>query len=329
MTNNAATSSTASVVIAAHTFQRCEGLTKAVASALSQRPEPYEVVVVVDNNPDLYEWVRKQLPEVVAVDHRGAGGASATRNSGARVATGSILAFLDDDAVAQPDWLGNLTAPLARRDVVGVGGYVEPLWLGRMPRWMPEEFMWVVGASYRGMPRTAAPIRNVWSENMAVTRADFLEIGGFREGFGKTGLEPRGGEDTDFCIRLAISMDGGTWWYEPSARVGHSVPPGRTTLRFFVVRCYNEGQTKADMAALLKSPNGLQDEWQHAFRTLPAGIGRELWRALVSQEFAAAQRASAIWVGLCAAGLGYMARQTRRWASQLALRDTPEANVSR
>jgi glycosyltransferase involved in cell wall biosynthesis len=300
------------VIIAAHTFQRCESLTQAVASAIDQSPPPYEVIVVVDNNPDLHEWVSKQLPDVVAVDHRGPRGASATRNTGARAAGGSVLAFLDDDAVARPGWLRNLTAPLARPDVVGVGGYVEPVWLGRVPRWMPEEFLWVVGASYRGMPRTAGPIRNVWSENMAVARADFLEIGGFREGFGKTGLEPRGGEDTDFCIRLATATQGGIWWYEPSAQVGHSVPPGRSTLRFFVVRCYNEGQTKADMAAMLGPHKGLEDERRHVAKTLPEGIGRELRQAVVRQELMAAQRASAIGVGLCAAGLGYLVRRARR-----------------
>lgn len=187
MIDSVAAPPSASVIIAAHTFQRCEGLTQAVASAMEQQPEPYEVVVVVDNNPDLYAWVRTQLPDVVAVDHRGPRGASATRNSGARVAQGEILAFLDDDAVARQGWLRNLIAPLARPDVVGVGGYVEPVWLGPIPHWMPAEFLWVVGASYRGMPATAGPIRNVWSENMAVTRADFLKIGGFREGFGKAG----------------------------------------------------------------------------------------------------------------------------------------------
>lgn len=315
MSENGATSPTTSVVIAAHTFERCEGLTQAVASAIDQRPQPYEVVVVVDNNPDLHEWVSKQFPDVVPVDHYGPRGASATRNSGARAACGSVLAFLDDDAVARPDWLRNLTAPLARPDVVGVGGYVEPVWLGRVPRWMPEEFLWVVGASYRGMPRTAGPIRNVWSENMAVARADFLKISGFREGFGKTGLEPRGGEDTDFCIRLATAMQGGVWWYEPSAQVGHSVPPGRSTLRFFVVRCFNEGQTKADMATMLGPHEGLQDERRHATKTLPEGIGRELRHAVVRQELAAAQRASAIGIGLCAASLGYVVRRIQRRAA--------------
>ena len=312
MTDSAATSSTASVVIAAHTFQRCEDLTRAVASALDQQPQPHEVIVAVDNNPDLYEWVCNQLPDVTAVDHRGARGASGTRNSGARAASGSILAFLDDDAVARPNWLQNLTAPLVRPDVVGVGGYVEPVWSERVPKWMPEEFLWVVGASYRGMPRTAAPIRNVWSENMAVARNDFIKIGGFREGFGKTGLEPRGGEDTDFCIRLADASEGGIWWYEPSARIGHTVPQGRSTLRFFIVRCYNEGQTKADMAALLGAQRGLEDERRHAIKTLPSGISRELWHAVANQEFAAAERASAIGVGLCATSLGYVVRRAQR-----------------
>jgi glycosyltransferase involved in cell wall biosynthesis len=327
MKDSAATSSSASVVIAAHTFQRSEDLIQAAASALGQQPRPHEVVVVVDNNPELYEWVRNRLPDVVAVDHRGARGASATRNSGSRAASGEILAFLDDDAVARPDWLLNLTAPLARPDVVGVGGYVEPVWLGRIPGWMPEEFLWVVGASYRGMPRTAAPIRNVWSENMAVARADFLKIGGFREGFGKTGLEPRGGEDTDFCIRLSAATEGGIWWYEPSARIGHSVPPGRSTLRFFVVRCYNEGQTKADMAALLGPQEGLEDERRHVIKTLPKGIRRELWHAVASQELAAAERASAIGVGLCAASLGYVIRRARRpiraWSTAASASSTP------
>jgi glycosyltransferase involved in cell wall biosynthesis len=311
MTDSAARSVTTSVVIAAHTFRRCKHLTEAVTSAFSQEPRPHEVIVSVDNNPDLHEWVCKQLPDVAAVDHRGAKGASATRNSGVRTASGSVLAFLDDDAVARPNWLKNLTAPLARPEVVGVGGHVEPVWLGQVPKWMPEEFLWVVGATYRGMPRTAAPVRNVWSENMAVARDDFWKIDGFREGFGKTGLESPAGEDTDFCIRLSAATGGGVWWYEPSARIGHIVPPSRGTRRFFVQRCYNEGQGKAVLTALLGSDEGLRDERRHATKTLPQGFRREL-RQVVGGEFVAAQRASAMAVGLGAASLGYMVRRARR-----------------
>lgn len=308
MTVDQGMASATSVVIASHSLRRSRTTAEAVASVADQHP--YEVVVAVDNNADLYEWVRKQLTDVVPVHNQGIPGASATRNAGASAAGGKLVAFLDDDAVARPGWLENLTAPLVRPDVIGVGGRVEPVWLGRAPAWMPEEFLWVVGASYRGLPPAAAPVRNVWSENMAVARTDFWSVGGFREGFGKTGQRSQP-EDTDFCIRLAAELEGRAWWYEPSARVGHSVPPDRGTLRFFVQRCYNEGQGKAEMAMLLGPQERLRDERRHASRTLPEGIRRELWQAVEARELAAAQRAMAIGVGLVAAGLGYLLRQTR------------------
>ena len=58
------------------------------------------------------------------------------------------------------------------------------------------------------------------------------------------------------------------------------------------------------MAALLGPQKGLEDERRHAMKVLPNGIRRELWHAVASQELAAAERASAIGVGLCASRLG-------------------------
>jgi hypothetical protein len=89
------------------------------------------------------------------------------------------------------------------------------------------------------------------------------------------------------------------------------VPPHRGTLRYFVRRCYSEGQGKAELAALLGRDEGLRDERRHASRTLPQGICRELRQAVLGREVGAAQRASAICVGLTAAGLGYLVRRGR------------------
>jgi hypothetical protein len=175
---------------------------------------------------------------------------------------------------------------------------------------MPGEFLWVVGASYRGLPEIAGPVRNVWSGNMVVARSDFRAVGGFREDFGKTD-HASSPEDTDFCIRLASVLDRGSWWYEPSARAGHKVPPDRCTLRFFLWRCRNEGQGKAELSMLVGPEEGLRDERRHALRTLPAGIGRELRAAVTNREVNAVRRAAAIGVGFGATSLGYAGRRAR------------------
>ena len=62
------------------------------------------------------------------------------RNSGVTVAQGAVIAFLDDDAIAETNWLEHLAACYTDPHVLGVGGKIEPLWLVTRPAWLPEEF---------------------------------------------------------------------------------------------------------------------------------------------------------------------------------------------
>jgi glucosyl-dolichyl phosphate glucuronosyltransferase len=295
------TSPAVSVVIPCHSEERWTCLMEAITSARTQRLVPAQVVVVVDHNPRLYDRIRRELPDVTVLENRYAKGVSGNRNTGAFHTTTELIAFLDDDAVADPEWLGRLIAPFADPDVVGTGGRISPRWLRARPTWFPDEFLWAVGGSYTGMPTTTAPIRNVWSASMAVRRERFLAVGGFRTGFGKDGNVNRP-EDTELCLRM--SRGGGRWMYVPGASIRHRVPASASTFGFFLRRCYAEGRGKVQMAGLADGTDSLGSERDYLRRTLPRALVRELGDAGRGRGMVHALRAGAVVAGVAAAGVG-------------------------
>jgi hypothetical protein len=217
------------------------------------------------------------------------------------------VAFLDGDIKAGPQWLAQLVAPFDDPSVVGTGGAIAAAWHRSQPRWMPDELLWAVGASYTGMPVGTAPVRNVWSASMAVRRDVFTEVRGFREGFGKLGGRNRP-EDTDLCLRMGAA--GGRWMYVPEAVVHHHVPAERATFRFLLRRCYAEGRGKVQMARLLDGSSSLGAERSYLTRTLPRALLRDV-RGTVRPRDAGppargihAARAATIVVAVTAAAVG-------------------------
>jgi cellulose synthase/poly-beta-1,6-N-acetylglucosamine synthase-like glycosyltransferase len=270
---NSTTPPQVSIVIPCHSERGWDTLVGAVGSALAQQPAPAEVVVVVDHNPGLFERARRHFSGVTVLENRLEQGASGTRNTGAWHTTTPLVAFLDGDITAGPQWLAQLVAPFDDPSVVGTGGAITAVWEQSRPRWMPDELLWAVGASYSGMPTTTAPVRNVWSGSMAVRREVFAAVGGFREGFGKIGSRNRP-EDTDLCLRMGRGH--GRWMYVPGAVVEHDVPAERSTFRFLIRRCYAEGRGKVQMARLLPGPSSLGAERSYVTRTLPRAMLRGL-----------------------------------------------------
>jgi glucosyl-dolichyl phosphate glucuronosyltransferase len=299
----------ASVVIACHTDERFCQLLEAIHSAQEQEPAPHEVIIAVDHNPTLSDRLRTEVDGIEVVDHQGDRGASGTRNAGAALARSPYLVFLDDDVRAHPGWLAALLAPFEDPSVIGTGGMTMAAWQGPRPSWFPDEFGWVVGASHAGLPTEQAPVRNVWSENMAVRKQAFDAVGGFRSGFGKVGHTSRP-EDTDFCIRVGASARDSSWIYAPAAVVDHTVPAQRSTFRFFLRRCYWEGAGKIELSAQLGDERDLGDERSYLTRTLPRAFVRDL----VSGQF---RRAMAIVAGVMLAAAGGAVSLTRTGAARL------------
>lgn len=135
-----------SVIICAYTDVRWDDLVAAIASLQRQTCPSREIIVVSDHNPALLARAHKLLPDVTAVVNSAMPGASGSRNTGVSVARGAVVAFIDDDAVAAPDWLEQLAARYEDPLVLGVGGSIEPLWVETQPSWFPMEFGWVVGS---------------------------------------------------------------------------------------------------------------------------------------------------------------------------------------
>lgn len=307
-----------SVVICAYTERRWDNLVTAVESAKKQTLPPKEILVVIDRNPALLARVTEQLSGIIAIENTQAKGASGSRNTGAKVAQGTILAFLDDDAIAQADWIHNLLAAYSAPDIVGVGGKIDPLWGGICPFWFPAEFNWVVGCSYKGMPTKNTSVRNVIGANMSVRRDVLLSVGGFRESFGNTkGLtsahptakwfrHQAGGEETELCIRVTRYYPASVWLYTTSAVVQHHVPTQRARLAYFLWRCYDEGLGKARLVSLYNRQTGLAAERDYTLKILPGGVAQGLLTTLLRFEVNGAFRAGAIVLGFTVTTIGYL-----------------------
>ncbi|CAN5342430.1 hypothetical protein BH11ACT7_BH11ACT7_16250 [soil metagenome] len=297
-----------SVVIACYSVERFDSIEAALTSVGKQSVEPSRVVLAVDNNPALAKLATQRFDGITVVSSTAGYGASATRNAGVEVVDTEFTAFLDDDETADPDWLRELLAPFRDPAVVGTGGKYSPVWEGGKPTWFPDDFAWVIGGAYDGMPTTTTRVRNVWSGNMAVRTAAFRAVGGFRADFGKHQAvsEP---EDTDLCIRMAAG--GGHWMYVPSAVILHQVPRSRASFRFFATRCLSEGRGKAAMRDRLGSNSAIDTERDYVKRSAVKAL-----RNVVSFEPQRTRQGAAALTGLDYAGVGFTSVLLRRRAAK-------------
>ncbi|MEU0336093.1 glycosyltransferase family 2 protein [Streptomyces sp. NPDC006193] len=298
-----------SVVICAYTEERWEDVLAAVSSVRAQSYPALETLLVVDHNPALTDRLAREYERtdgVRVLPNAGPRGLSAGRNTGIAAARGEVIAFLDDDAVAERDWLRRFAEGYADPRVVAVGGRTEPVWAsGRRPAWFPEEFDWVVGCTYRGLPPGRVRVRNVLGGNASFRRTAFEAAGGFATGIGRDGdRRPLGCEETELCIRLARALPGAVLIVDDRAVIHHRVPAPRERFAYFRTRTYAEGLSKALVARSVGADKGLESERRYATRVLPAGVARGVRDALLGRP-GGAGRAGAIVAGLLGAAGGY------------------------
>jgi glycosyltransferase involved in cell wall biosynthesis len=212
----------ASVIIPCRNGERIVG--EAVRSALAQSEAPLEVIVVDDASTDgTSEAGRAAGARVIrAPERRNAGGA---RNLGIEAASGNVLAFLDADVAAPPDWLARVRSAFERNpDAVAVGGSVRngrPGLFGDLDLYLNHS-EWIGGsASFKGL----IPTLGVAYRRDAVGPVRFVE----------TNL----GEDASFGAEVLAR--GGKLWYDPAIVMTHRHE--RLDAETFRERQFNAGRT--------------------------------------------------------------------------------------
>jgi glycosyltransferase involved in cell wall biosynthesis/GT2 family glycosyltransferase len=300
-----------SVLICAYTLDRLNVLSQAIDSVRAQSHPAHEIVLTIDHSPELLAEAQRRWPDIELLENHEEQGLSGARNSGVAACSGDVVAFLDDDAIAAPDWLERLADAYGDPSVLGAGGTVRPAWVEGKPAWFPPEFDWVVGCTHSGMPRQRQAVRNLVGANMSLRREVLVELGGFRHELGRVGTIPAGCEETDLCIRVGQRWPEAQILYDPAAAVDHCVPASRGTLDYFTSRCRGEGRSKAVLAGLVGSDSGLEAERSYVRRTLPLGILQGIGDAFRG-DAGGLPRAAMIVTGLFATTAGYLSAGRER-----------------
>jgi glucosyl-dolichyl phosphate glucuronosyltransferase len=315
---------TVSVIICAYTEDRWSLLEDCIASVEKQTAPPVELILCIDHNEELlrkseqhFVWGRppKSIPLTV-VANKYEGHLGSARNTAAEIASGEVLAFIDDDASAAPDWLEQLIAPYSDPCVAAVGGAPLPVFEEQRPRWFPHEFDWVFGCSYGGLPSARAQLAHLIGANMSVRRCALQEIGGFHSD---------DHDDMDMCLRLAFAKQ--KVLYEPLALVSHFVPSKRTTWPYFWRRCYFVNVGKVEAFSKMQDAAQLGAELAFVRQIMMSGIPAGVHQALRGDLYGLV-RAGAMVAGIALAGLGHLSGRFRmRWLRRPATAATPIASA--
>jgi glycosyltransferase involved in cell wall biosynthesis len=240
-----------SVVVCTH--NRADFLSPLMATLRSERVGcPFEVIVVdsasTDTTPEVAAALATDEEPRVFVERLERPGLCRARNQGLERAAGSLVVFLDDDAMPRRGWLSGIVEPFADPRVGAVGGPVFLRFTQPPPAWLTESLRgyltaYDLGPAAMGIQYTVGMQQFPRGANMAVRRAPVVGMGGFRAIFGRRGTHLLSNDELDLCYRLQAR--GWRLRYAPGAAVEHVVLPDRLRPDWFLRRFSAQGTSDA------------------------------------------------------------------------------------
>lgn len=236
------------VIITAYDEDRYSDINDAVSSVLNGEYSYRDIIIVVDGNESLASvledrWERGDVSILLNPENLGA---AESRNRAVEEAEGGIVAFMDDDAVADDQWLAEIARCYEEYSAASVGGKMTPIWVDKKPIFLPEEFYWLIGVTYRGFPEEITEVRNTFASNITFKKKIFDQLGGFNPNVGPKGESLLQSAETELCARLRDETGKGVL-YNPDAQVGHKVFKFRTDPIFLLRRAFWQGVSKRGM----------------------------------------------------------------------------------
>ena len=301
-----------SVVVCEHTMDRYDDLREVVDSLLRQTYDDTEIVLVSDGNEAVCEQFREDYDNLagIVVHCLDANvGLLDARNAGAERATGDVVAFIDDDAIADERWVEELVEVYQTKDVLAAGGKMTPAWIAGQPEFLPEEYYWLIGVTHKGFgpsgdTELAGEVRNTFGSNISFRRDVFLDLGGFDSDIGgrKGDANLQGGE-TELCARLREAYDSGVY-YNPQAAVAHKVFDYRTSFRWLLDRAFWQGYSKRGMEQFV--PESGDDESEFLGQLLTDFLPERLESLVTRPSKEEATQLGALCAFTVTVGLGYL-----------------------
>lgn len=179
---------------------------------------------------------------------------SEARNFGIKSARGKIVAFIDDDGIAQESWLSEHYKLYADFSVVSVGGKIVPKWLNEIPPWLSPEIL-AQYSSYLSLHDLGWKIKQIrypetpYGCNMSFRRDIFFEKIEFDKRLGRRKNNLMSGEET--FLYYLLNKKRYKIMYTPFAKVYHQIDSSRLTKSFFNRRSYWEGVSNARMDKMI------------------------------------------------------------------------------
>ena len=296
-----------SVVICTYAEEMYEEFLDAVESIRSQTHDDVEIVIVVDGTHSVFSRAREAFEnqkDVLVHCNDENRGVSYSRTKGAALASGDIVAFIDDDAIADPRWVEELVETYEGTDALAVGGRMEGRWLAGNPWYLPEEFNWLVGVTYPGFAEAGEEVRNTFESNISFTRDAFLNLGGYDTNFGPDADSYSHSEGAEIGARLRVEHGRGVV-YNPEAVVEHKVFEERIKLPHLLKRAFQQGISKKQMER--QSPtDGGNEESAYLTQLFTSGIPRRLKQALRSKSIVPIGEILMLVLFTGTVGLGYL-----------------------